>query len=287
MGWWQAWPFVAVLIATVAAETFRGPATVVHAKARHSVLLLQAEAASAEGGASRARLAWQSLDSDPANQVTGGAGAPGQLWTVVHPAKLPASAQLQHLFQAYEEVLQQPPEEESATRNSIKDQIYDMASDLCKDRPENAICKKLLEKHPPPPDEAQAPATAPAPPAAPVVAPAPPTAAPAPATAAPQPEAPKQTAQAPATAEDAPSQEEEGRPAEGDHLPSQGFSGPGVKHKDGETHTGDWGEEYGAQKEGEQKHSEPAHSEARGRCAREALSAVALVSLGQLLLREG
>jgi len=81
---------------------------------------------------------------------------------------------------------------------------------------------------------------------------------------------------------DEPKDEEAPKEEQGE-LPSQGFEGEGVKHKDGETHTDDWGKEY----KHKPKPSAPQEEDMQGGASPQAhhLSAVLFLSFAALLAR--
>mmetsp|Transcript_81872 Transcript_81872/g.228126 ORF Transcript_81872/g.228126 Transcript_81872/m.228126 type:complete len:222 (+) Transcript_81872:102-767(+) len=127
------------------------------------------------------------------------------LWTVVHPKQKSTSLAVS------------PPDDD----RTVKESIWDMGKQLCKDKPENPICDKFLR------NDAEATVTTAAANPTTTIAPARSTA-----TA-----APDRTTQVQSSVGD--------DMVEGPQkLPSQGFEGPHVRHINGQTATDDWHTEY-------------------------------------------
>lgn len=264
---WPLWAGAAALLSGAAGGAGLDVPTVVHPKLRardaRALALLQAPAAAA------------AAPLPAAHPDAGVAGAAFQdIPVAIHPKRQPPSKQV---ALAIEDLLGLVRVGEDPERElTVKEQIWKMGRELCKNRPNNPACKKFMEDEEE--DEAQAPAAAepavqaPAPPE-PAAAPAAPlTPAPAPAPPPPPPPVASVTppppvtplappTQAPAAAEEPPAAPPPVAPepaGKRKRLPAQGFSGKGVLHRDGKTFSSDWHNEYGHMPQNPP--AEPAHA---------------------------
>lgn len=181
--------------------------TIVHPKLRHSV------AVSSDMSALQLAPGSKHASSDDSNRSSF-----AHLWTVVHNKKDTRSGRLLKEAEALVAILSEEPAQDP----TVKDQIWEMGKELCKDRPDDPQCEMFKDKAAQLEAEAPAPAakTSPAPAqSAKVAHPAP---APSPAKS-PAPATPKPIERA---------------------APAQGFSGKKVEHIDGQTMSRDWHDEY-------------------------------------------